>query len=163
MWVRTLSKAPSGLFLNTRGYSSEYLLRWLEQASGGEFERPLESTAVVWDRIEAIAENYPGTQLPKSFVLSVDGGRYIINGNGMKHMYEAVISVKNLPIVKSANPNLFTQLVLYDFMRAVASAASEGVSNKGRAVRVGSWELVFGQRSSDKYPVIYHALFRGLS
>jgi len=156
-----MSKAGSGLFSGTNGASI--------QALSGAFAYPSdESTAVVWNHIEATAENYPNTPIPRSFAVDVPktaatpDGRMWTHGNATEHMYEAMISLKENPMLKNSNPTLYSQFVLYDYYKSLGQAVSNGVKFSG-TVTVGNWEFAFSQaRSGQKYPVVKHALFNGL-
>lgn len=150
-----MSKASSGLFTNTLGYASETLS--LEAGI-----RPLHSTAEIWNHIEATDASYPGTPIPKSFVVNTPGGNFWAHPNGTKHMEEALNSIKELPALKNTNPSLFSQFILYDFRQAVIAATMPRMPTMGKVVRSGHWELVFNKRPSDKYPVVMHAQFLGL-
>lgn len=151
-----MSKSLSGLFAGTVGHATEVLSR----ETG---IRPLRSTAEVWSHITATGENYPGTPIPKSFVVDTPNGNFWANQNGTKHMNEALSSVKDLPALKNTNPDLMAQFILYDFREAVIKATSSGAPAFKTKIRVDHWELFFNKRESDKYPVIYHALFLGLN
>ena len=150
-----MSKSFSGLFSNTSGFVTETLSR----AVG---IRPLRSTAEIWNHIEATDTTYPGTPIPRSFVIATPGGNFWTHPNGTKHMEEALNSIKELPVLKNTNPELFSQFILYDFRQAIIAATSAGLPKNRTKIRSGHWEFVFSKRSSDKYPVVNHAQFLGL-
>lgn len=151
-----MSKSLSGLFAGTAGYAAEVLSR----ETG---IRPLRSTAEVWSHITATGENYPGTPIPKSFVVDTPNGNFWAHPNGTKHMNEALNSIKKLPALKNTNPNLMAQFILYDFREAITAATATGVPKYRKAVRTDHWVIVFDKRPTDKYPVIHHAQFLGLN
>ena len=65
-------------------------------------------------------------------------------------------------MIKVSNPNLYAQFILYDYYKSLGSAVSRGVKFSG-TVTVGSWEFAFAKpRTGAKYPVVKHALFKGL-
>lgn len=150
-----MSKYLSGHFVGSAGYSQAILSAVLGVP-------PDESTASVWNHIEATQPNYPGTVIPRSFTVSTPNGTFWTHGNATKHMNEALISIRDNPMLKNTNPNLFAQFILYDYRKALISATS-GTVRLGTRIRVGHWEFILGKRKGDKYPVVKHALFNGLN
>lgn len=120
-----------------------------------------EPTATVWQHIEATQPNYPGTEIPRSFVVETDYGHFWTHGNATKHMYEAVISTADDPMLKNTNPSLFAQFILYDYRKELTSVVS-GPLRLGVPIRTRHWEFIFSIKKGDKYPVIKHAVFTGL-
>lgn len=151
-----MSKPLSGLFTNTSGYTAEALSRATDI-------RPLHSTAEVWTHITATDDTYPGSPIPRSFIVETPSGNYWANPNGTKHMDEALNSVKDLPALKNTNPDLMAQFILYDFREAIIEATSSGPPKHKEAIHTNHWVLVFNQRPTDEYPVVYHAQFLGLN
>ncbi|MCR5124157.1 MAG: hypothetical protein K6B43_03075 [Treponema sp.] len=134
--------------------------RYFQEHNPDLFENNYDGTKEVWDKITATQENYPNTILPKSFNVETDAGFYHVNPNGTKHIRELLTSNKLLPRIKDTNPKLYTQFLLHNFQHALNSALMQGVK-KDEFVIVEGWELKFGQRPKDKYPVVFHAQYRG--
>ena len=158
----SLSKTSSRLFAGTKGTAAA---TWIEE--GWSVEKD-ETTASVWGHINPTAENYPNSKIPRSFVVDVPNtiatpsGKMWTHGNATEHMYEAMISIQDNPMIKASNPNLYAQFILYDFYKSLARAVMRGIKFSG-TVSVGSWEFAFAKpRSGAKYPVVKHALFKGL-
>ena len=152
-----MSKGFSSLFKGTKG-NLEIPLLYIQD----------EPTAVVWNHIKATQESYSGTLIPKSFEIDVPrssitpAGKMWTHGNATEHMYEAMISIKNNPRLKGSNPNLYSQFVLYDYYKSLRIAVSKGINFK-TAVSIGNWEFAFAlARNGQKYPVVKHALFKGI-
>jgi hypothetical protein len=150
-----VSKYLSGHFVGSAGYSQAILSAELGIP-------PNESTASVWKYIRATQPEYPGTVIPRSFTVSTSNGTFWTHGNATKHMYEALISIRDNPMLKNTNPNLFAQFILYDYRKALI-AATGGAIRLGTRIRVGHWEFILGKRKSDECPVVKHALFSGLN
>lgn len=89
-------------------------------------------------------------------------GMFWTHGNATEHMNEALISIRDNPLLKNTNPNLFAQFILYDYRKSLIAATS-GAVRLGTRIRVGHWELILGKRKGDEYPVVKHALFSGLN
>ena len=140
-----MSKPDSGLFDNT-------------------FAKKVESTAAVWEHIHATQDNYPGTKLPRSFVIDTLAGELWVHGNATKHMYDEIFGTStksNAPMIKNSNPDLYTQFILYDFYESLNRGTKSEI-RYGRAITVGNWEFVLAKpRESGKFPVIKHAQFLG--
>ncbi len=150
-----MSKTSSGLFSGTKGAGTSSL--------GID-----ETTAAVWEHIKSTADNYPNSQIPRSFEVDVPktpttpDGKMWTHGNATKHMHEAMISLKEDPVLKTSNPNLYAQFILYDYYKSLGKAVSRGVKYTG-TVTIGNWEFAFAKpRAGAKYPVVKHALFKGL-
>ena len=145
--------ADESLYRGTIGSGRGLALKRLGIAPG-------EPTATVWQHIDPTQDNYPGTQIPRSFVIHTDSGSFWTHGNATEHMNEAVTSLKSA--LGNSNPNLYAQFVLYDYRKALAAATRDGIQY-GRMVKSGHWTFKFSRsRSSDDYPVVVHALFTGL-
>lgn len=156
-----MSKGKSFLFSGTNGSIIQYLETHLSKPSD-------EPTAVVWDHITATQDTYGGTLIPKSFEVDVPqssvtpNGKMWTHGNATEHIFEAIVSIKDIPLLKDSNPNLYTQFILYDYYRSLCKAVAKGISFK-RIITIGNWEFAFAPaRKGQKYPVVKHALFTGL-
>ncbi len=89
-------------------------------------------------------------------------GKLWTHGNSTEHMYEAISSAKNNPMLKNSNPNLYTQFILYDYYKSVGKAVKNGV-NYDKTITSGNWEFIFAKpRKGYYYPVVKHAKFIGL-
>ncbi len=127
-----------------------------------------ETTASVWYHITSTQETYSGTQIPKSFEVDVPKtsatpfGKMWTHGNATEHMHQAMISIKDSPRLKGSNPNLYSQFILYDYYKSLGKVVSKGVKYNS-TVTEGHWEFAFAPaRKGQKYPVVKHALFRGI-
>lgn len=149
-------KANSGLFAGTNGATIGKLLQSFRELLKEE------TTAIVWKKIEATAENYPGTDIPRSFVIDTPRGKMWTHGNATEHMYEAMSSPKLYPQIKNSNPKLYSQFILYDYYKSLGKAVSNGIKYEQKITN-GNWEFIFSKpRSGAKYPVVKHAKFKGL-
>lgn len=148
-----MSKSLSGHFRGTGGAAGSGLGRYL----GID---PDEPTATVWRHIEPTQPNYPGTEIPRSFIVSTPNGKFFTHGNATKHMNEVVTSVKDTPLLKGTNPKLYSQFILYDYRKALTAATKNGVPFRTRVKR-GDWEFRFSKRKGDKHTVVIHAVFKG--
>ncbi len=151
-----MCKKDSGLFSKTKGSKALSNL-------GKD-----ETTASVWEHINPTAENYPTTKIPRSFEVDVPktsetpSGKMWTHGNATEHMYEAMISLKESPLLKNSNPSLYAQFILYDYYKSLGIAVNSGITFS-KTVTVGSWVFAFSKpRPGAKYPVVKHALFKGL-
>ena len=121
------------------------------------------NTSIVWKFLTATQENYGGTVLPRSFTIITPQGPMWTHNNSTKHMYEAIISLKDDPMLKSTNPNLFTQFILYEYWRALSKSVQHGIQYD-KIINSGDWEFIFSKpRNQGDNPVIKHARFTGLS
>lgn len=146
-------KANSGLFHTTNGAGVEKKL--------GEFVQH-DNTSVVWKYINATAENYPGTVIPKSFNIITPVGVMWTHVNATEHMYEALSSGKLYPEIKNSNPKLYAQFILYDYYQALGKAVKRGIKYE-TLISSGNWEFVFSRpRRVGGNPVVKHAKFSGL-
>ena len=160
-----VGSGTSGLYIGTYGSGQTSISDSLKGV--GAFAKALgvdsnENTATVWRHIIATQGNYRGTYLPRSFVVDTPSGSFWTHGNGTKHMYESIKKAMETPSFKGANHGLLTQFILYDFRESISAAAASGRILYGRKIQTGHWELIFSKTESDKYPVIKHAMFRGL-
>ena len=149
-----MSKSLSGHFNGTGGGSS-YGLSSLFGIT------PDEPTATVWYHIEATQPNYPGTEIPRSFIVDTPNGKFWTHGNATEHMYEAVASIKDAPLLKGTNPRLYAQFILYDYRKALTAATRDGI-RFNTVINSGHWGFKFSKSAKDRHTVVIHALFRGL-
>ncbi|WP_128102683.1 WXG100 family type VII secretion target [Paenibacillus sp. DCT19] len=117
-------------------------------ANGGNGE-----TGTVWDNIKGTQPNNPGTNIPKSFEVSVNGEKYWVNPNATKHMVE--YSTRTI----SHGQKLTEQQLLTSFQSSVKEATRKGYKFNEPIV-VSNWELIFSpSREAGQLPVIKHALY----
>ncbi|MBE8152551.1 hemagglutinin repeat-containing protein, partial [Escherichia coli] len=103
-------------------------------------------TGTVFDSIKATQPAIPGTSIPKSFELHVNGQTVWVNPNATKHMGEYL--TRNGLSHSTAEGS---QAMLTSLQSAVKDAFSQGLKFNEK-MQVGRWELVFSQRSADPYP-----------
>lgn len=142
-----MSKALCGLFHGTKG-SVIYTLQ--TKFSLG----PNESTADVWEHLTATQPDYGGTRIPRSFEIDVPvtpatpDGKMWTHGNATEHMFEAVVSIKDDPLLKGSNPDLYTQFLLYDYYKSLGKAVSGGINFKN-IIHAGRWEFAFSKHGRE--------------
>ncbi|MHA3605680.1 hemagglutinin repeat-containing protein [Yersinia enterocolitica] len=111
-------------------------------------------TGTVFDSIKATQPAIPGTSIPKSFELNVNGQTVWVNPNATKHMGE-YLTRNGL----SHSTTEGSQAMLTSLQVAVKDASSQGLKFNEK-MQVGRWELIFSQRPTDPYPVLKHALYK---
>nr|WP_238963129.1 hemagglutinin repeat-containing protein [Pseudomonas sp. AF32] len=116
-------------------------------------------TGTVWDSIKPAGPVYPGSVIPKTFELSLEGGEKIwVDGNATKHIaeYAAYKAESYAPeAVKLAS-----QVQLSSLKAAVETAVNAGLKYR-EVINVDGWELVFAPaKTSDQFPALYHAVFK---
>lgn len=121
------------------------------------------NTSVVWSHITATQNDYPGTELPKSFNIDTPQGKIWTHGNATEHMYEAISSLKkSAPTMVNSNPKLYTQFILYDYWKSLGKAVKSGIEYN-KKITVGRWEFILSKpRKAGDNPVVKHAQFKGL-
>ena len=119
-------------------------------------------TGTVWDNITPTQENYPYTNIPKSFEIEVNGEKMWVHGNATEHMYEDVYKgITTGNGTAYTNPNLYTQEIMSDFCGSLQEATKSGIVY-GEKITQGNWEFIFAQpRQAGQLPVIKHAQFNG--
>ena len=119
-------------------------------------------TCTVWDNITPTQENYPYTNIPKSFEIEVNGEKMWVHGNATEHIYEYVYKgITTGNGTAYTNPNLYTQEIMSDFYGSLQEATKSGIVY-GEKITQGNWEFIFAQpRQAGQLPVIKHAQFNG--
>lgn len=119
-------------------------------------------TGTVWDNIKATQDNYPNTNVPKSFEVEVNGQKMWVHGNATEHMYEDVYAkITAGEGTAYTNPNLYTQELMSDFYGSLEQATVSGIQY-GELISAGNWEFIFAApRQEGLLPVIKHAQFNG--
>jgi len=112
------------------------------------------STGTVFDSIKATQPAIPGTSIPKSFELNVNGQTFLVNPNATKHMGE-YLTRNGL----SHSTTEGSQAMLTSLQSAIKDASVQGL-HFNEKMQVGRWELIFSQRPTDPYPVLKHALYK---
>ncbi|WP_440251870.1 hypothetical protein, partial [Catenibacterium faecis] len=85
-------------------------------------------TGTVWDNITPTQENYPYTNIPKSFEIEVNGEKMWVHGNATEHMYEDVYKgITTGNGTAYTNPNLYTQEIMSDFCGSLQEATKSGI------------------------------------
>jgi RHS repeat-associated protein len=127
---------------------------------GGRASSPAAADAAdartVWDSIKATQAEYPGTPVPKSFVLETEEGTKIwVHPNATEHIIERM---KTATSPTAANLSAQAQLAS---LRAAVSRATHSRVPLDQMVNVEGWELKFSMRQGDEFPVLKHALYTG--
>ena len=146
------AKFSSPHFYGTNGSTKEALAEIF-----GFLDEP---TATVWAHIHPTQPNYPGTQIPRSFVIDTEHGSFWTHGNATKHMNEAVTALKGSLMMTNTNPNLLSQFVLYDYRKALNKVTSQDVK-LGHMYESDHWSIMFRKKKGDANTVVVHALFKG--
>ena len=133
-----------------------------ETKDGAENSKSGSGTGTVWDNITPTQENYPYTNIPKSFEIEVNGEKMWVHGNATEHMYEDVYKgITTGNGTAYTNPNLYTQEIMSDFCGSLQEATKSGIVY-GEKITQGNWEFIFAQpRQAGQLPVIKHAQFNG--
>lgn len=117
-------------------------------------------TGTVWDSITENSDAYPGTAVPKSFSLEIDGSKFYVPESGSKHMADHIAS-PGMGATKSAVVR--SQAILTSFKSSVEKAKQAGIVRDSK-VRFGAWELIFKEPTAthDTFEdSIIHAVFMG--
>jgi hypothetical protein len=132
----------------------------LDTDAAADSARPDTDRPSVWDDMKATQENYPGSELPRSFELTAGDTRVWVNGNASEHIAEFISGMARRGATK-AQVELVTQAQLSSLRSAVAAAGRDGLIY-GRIINIGGWELMFGAaRQAGQLPALIHALYRG--
>ncbi len=139
----------------------------LWRGAGGSFQRVAASeagainpgtTGTVWDSIRATGASWPGTQIPRSFEVSVRAGRFWVHPNATEHMWEFIGKVKS-PERMVSRPPIQSQVILDSFRAALDQATAQGIQY-GQRVSAGQWEIMISRRATDALPVVMHAKYK---
>lgn len=116
----------------------------------------------VWDNITATQENWPNTQIPKSFEIEINEQKMWVHGNATEHMYDDVYAkIMAGEGTAYTNPNLYTQELMTDFYGLLEKATASGIEYN-ELISTGNWEFIFSPaRQEGLLPVIKHAQFNG--
>lgn len=115
-------------------------------------------SGTVWNYIKPTQPNWPSTEIPRSFELTITNGRLWVHPNATKHMYNFLGKVK-APENLQYRPPVQSQVLLESFRGAIEKAASRGISY-GRMVRIDGWEIIIqpgGQ--TGPLPTVVHAVY----
>ncbi|MFD0363567.1 hypothetical protein ACFQZZ_19130 [Nocardia sp. GCM10030253] len=113
-----------------------------------------------WDEIKATQDNYPGTELPRSYEMQVGENRVWVHGNATEHMAEYLQHMAGRGSTK-AQLDLAAQAQMKSLQAAVEEASRNGMVYN-QLVRYGGWELKFGEpRGAGQLPAVVHALYVG--
>ncbi|WP_219909531.1 hypothetical protein [Chromobacterium haemolyticum] len=116
-------------------------------------------TGTVFDSITATQPVYPGSQIPKSFEMSLPNGQKVwVHGNATEHMaeYAAYKAIDSTPEAV----RLATQVELNSFQSALNTATKNGMQY-GR-VTVDGWQLeIKPPRATGELPTVIHSRYLG--
>ncbi|MFE7723792.1 putative T7SS-secreted protein [Nocardia rhizosphaerihabitans] len=118
-----------------------------------------EYTGTVWDSITPTQPNYPGSELPRSFELSLGDESVWVNGNGTKHMAEYLGFLADSGASRAAI-EMATQGQLSSLRAALIESSAGGIPLE-RLINAGGWELkISAPRFEGGFPAVIHALIR---
>lgn len=138
----------------------------LGQMVSRPFQRYLSSEAgainakagIVWNHIKPTQPNWPNTQLPRSFEVSVRAGRFWVHPNATEHMFDVLGRVK-APEQMSYRPPLQSQVLLDSFRSALERATLRGIPYN-QPIRVDRWEFIIRQEGqTGPLPTVVHAQY----
>lgn len=157
--VRDLNGANSAVAKKSGWYTTGTGLgyAWDMAMIGGSLKSLARAGGTVWDLMKSAGSLWEGTNIPRTFEVTLDGYKFFVNTSGTKHMAELALrySLTNTNSVRMAS-----QAILEDFVAAAQAAVRQGIK-PGVLVQAGRWGFVFGESSiPGGLPVIYHALFR---
>lgn len=105
------------------------------------------------------APNYPGTELPRSFIIKTDGGTLWIHGNATEHMAEYLIKQANTGHSQEST-KLAAQVMLYDMQQSLGAVTKNGVSYD-KILHHGNWDFIISKaRNGESYDAVIHALLK---
>ncbi|WP_078557062.1 DNRLRE domain-containing protein [Bacillus alkalicellulosilyticus] len=109
----------------------------------------------VWRHIKSTGPLNHGTNIPKSFELSMGKSKFWVHPNATKHMAEYSRSRSF-----SHGRAMSEQAMLTSFRAAVRQAQKQGIKYE-KMMKVGGWELIFSPaRNAGQLRVIKHALYK---
>ena len=115
-------------------------------------------TGTVWDNIKPTQSMREGTQIPKSFNISIDGQELWVNPNGTKHMYEYV--TRNEQHIGTFTMPISSQSMLTEFEAALKSALNKNGLKLDEMIHGGDWEfIIVPPREEGLNYVIKHARY----
>ena len=131
-----MSKGKSGLFHGTSGDSSD-----------------------VWNNIMPTQSNYPGTELPRSFIVKTDNKTLWVNGNATKHMAKYLIKQLNMGHSREGS-KLMTQMLLYDMQQSLGVVTQNEIIY-GKIYQHGNWYFIINKaREGMPCDAVIHALLK---
>ena len=115
-------------------------------------------TGTVWDSIKPTQPMREGTEIPKSFNITVDGQEFWVNPNGTKHMYEYI--TRNAQNIGSFTTPINSQSMLNEFASALKVAIAKEGLKIDELIYGGNWEfMITTPREEGLNYVIKHAKF----
>lgn len=131
----------------------------MSKSSSGYFSGTKGSSAGVWNDITPTQPNYPGTALPRSFVIKTDGETLWVHGNATEHMAEYLIKQTNTGHSQESTKPA-AQIMLYDMQQSLGAVTKNGVSY-GRILHHGNWDFIINKaRNGESYDAVIHALLK---
>ena len=117
------------------------------------------ASAKVWDDITPTQPNYPGTEIPRSFIIKTDGETLWVHANATEHMADYI--VKQVNTGHSSEPTkLAAQIMLYDMQQSLSAVTKNGIPY-GRIVHHGNWDFIISKpRNGEPYDAVIHAFIK---
>jgi len=130
-------------------------------AAGAALAGGAASTGTVWDSVVPKQPLHGGTPVPKSFALTVGDTEVWVHPNATEHIFDDLRGVVDRG-ASCQTIDLAAQSRLASLQAAVAEASGGGTPPIGQMIKVGGWELKFGNpAASGMLPVLYHARYVG--
>lgn len=120
--------------------------------------RSARQASTVWMHIRPTQPSWPGTQIPKSFEVSVKVGRLWVHPNATEHLWERIGKIKSADSMRYQSP-LHNQLLLNSFRSALEKATERGI-RYDQKLRVGQWEFIIQPGGkTGPLPTVVHAQY----
>lgn len=116
------------------------------------------NTGTVWDNINPTQPMRDGTEIPKSFNITIDGQEFWVNPNSTKHMYEYVTrSGKHFGTFTTP---VNSQSMLKEFDTALTDAINKNGLKLNEMIYGGDWEfIIVPPREEGLNYVVKHARY----
>ena len=123
------------------------------------FQGTTGASANVWNDITPTQPNYPGTKIPRSFVIRTEGEALWVHANATEHMADYIIKQVNTGHLLEST-KLASQIMLYDMQRSLSAVTKSGIAY-GRIVHHGNWDFIFSKpRNGEPFDAVIHAFIK---
>jgi len=114
------------------------------------------TTGTVWDSIKATGPLINGTNIPRSFDITVNGRVLVVHPAATKHFAQHLGRFGGGYVSPATS-----QTFLMSFRSALEKATAQGLPKLGDRIVVDGWEFVLSQWPNQANPVVQHAVYLG--
>ena len=131
----------------------------MSKGGSGHFSGTLGTTTNIWKQITPTQPNYPGTVIPRSFIIKTLNYTFWVHGNATEHIAD-YLNKQSKEGHSQGSTKIEAQIILSDMHISLSKVTEKGI-HYNTSLKHGNWEFVIkASRNKSEYDIIIHAMYK---